>query len=102
MLERMTLWPQQSLAQRVARELLGLLLVHQRTGAALQVVRSQVKADATFRPTTAEQTVQLAQLARDGGEWPLARTLLSDFDSRFPAHPAQPRVAQLKEQLLKK
>jgi hypothetical protein len=102
MLERMVQWPNQSLAQRVARELLGLLLAHQRNGAALQVVRAQVKADATFRPATAEQTVQLAQLARDGGEWPLARTLLSDFDARFPAHPAQARVVQLQEQLLKK
>jgi hypothetical protein len=102
MLERMVQWPNQSLAQRVARELLGLLLAHQRNGAALQVLRVQVKADATFRPATAEQTVQLAQLARDGGEWPLARTLLSDFDARFPAHPAQLRVAQLQEQLSKK
>jgi hypothetical protein len=102
MLERMVQWPNQSLAQRVARELLGLLLAHQHNGAALQVVRAQVKADATFRPATAEQTVQLAQLARDGGEWPLARTLLSDFDARFPTHPAQARVAQLQEQLLKK
>jgi hypothetical protein len=102
MLERMAQWPNPSLGQRVARELLGLLLAHQRHGTALQVVRAQVKTDATFRPATAEETVQLAQLARDGGEWPLARTLLSDFDSRFPAHPAQGRVAQLNEQLLKK
>jgi hypothetical protein len=99
MLERMVQWPNQSLAQRVARELLGLLLAHQRNGAALQVVRAQVKADAAFRPVTAEQTVQLAQLARDGGDWPLARTLLSDFESRFPEHPALARAQELARHL---
>ena len=102
MLERMANWPSQTLAQRVARELLGLLLTHKQNGAALQVVRTQVRIDAAFRPATAEQTVLLAQLARDGGEWPLARALLSDFESRFPDHPAQARAGQLRELLLKK
>lgn len=101
LLQRMAPWPGQSLTQRVARELLGLLLEHHRNGEALQVVRAQVTTDAGFRPATAEQTVQMAQLARDGGDWPLARTLLSDFEARFPAHPARGRVTQLVEQLRK-
>ena len=101
-LQRVSAWPGHSLTHRVARELLGLLLAQHRNGDALQLVRAQVKADAGFRPATAEQTQQMALLARDGGDWPLARTLLGDFESRFPAHPAQSRVRMLIEQLQKR
>jgi hypothetical protein len=101
-LERVSRWPSQGLAQRVARELLGLLLAHQHNGAALQLVRAQVQADTTFRPTTGEQAMRVAQLARDGGDWPLARTLLADFAQRYPGHPALARAQELAGQLQKR
>lgn len=83
-LERVAAWPNPRLANRVAQSLLPLLLAARRNGEALRVVRGRLQADPTFRPLLGAELVRLAELARDGGDRPLARALLADFDARYP------------------
>jgi hypothetical protein len=97
--DRIATWPNSKLANHVAHELLPLLLTARRHGDALKLVKSRLQADAEFRPRAGEHLLKLAELARDGGERPLARALLHDFDRRFPDDPAHARAAQLAEQL---
>ena len=99
--ERVADWPNQALANRVAQAQLPLLLAQQQNGAALRLAQARLRADPQFRPATGEQTLRIAQLARDGGDWPLARRLLGDFEQRFPQHPVRGSVALLLEQLRK-
>lgn len=83
--ERVAAWPDQRLANRIAKELLGLLLAARRNGDALDVVRGRLQADAQFRPATAAATIRLAELARDAGDRPLARRLRALLDEGTPA-----------------
>ena len=98
-LERVATWPNPRLANRVAQALLPLLLAAQRNGEALRVVRARLQVDPEFRPLASEHLLKLAELARDGGDRPTARTLLHDFDHRFPDDPARDRAHRLAEQL---
>jgi hypothetical protein len=97
--ERVAEWSNQALANRVARAQLPLLLAKQQNGAALRLAQARLRADPQFRPATSEQTLRVAQLARDGGDWPLARRLLEDFEQRFPQDPVSGSVALLLGQL---
>jgi len=97
--ERVAAWDNPRLANRVAQELLPLLLASQRHGEALAIVKQCLVADADFRPLASEQLIRLAQLARDGGDRPLARMLLHDFERRFPNDAARESARQLAEQL---
>ena len=97
--ERIAGWPNARLANRVAQELLPLLLTAQRNGTALEIAKERVRADADFRPSSGDQLVRLVHLARDGGERSLARMLLHDFDRRFPNDPARNAARQLADQL---
>jgi hypothetical protein len=99
---RVAAWANPTLANRVAQELLTRLLVNQRNGDAVKLVKERLQADARFRPATGEQTLRVAQLARDGGDWPLARALIADFEQRFADHPVRGSVALLAEQLHKR
>jgi len=83
--ERVAAWSDPRLANRVARELIGLLLSARRTGDALSVARQRLQADAEFRPATTAETIRLAQLARDAGDRPLARRLRAILDEGSPA-----------------
>lgn len=76
-----------------------MLLAAQRNGDALKVVRARLQADPEFRPLASEHLLKLAELARDGGDRPTARTLLHDFDRRFRDDPARDRAHGLAEQL---
>ena len=98
-LERVATWPNPRLANRVAQALLPLLLAAQRNGDALKVVRARLQADPEFRPIASEHLLKLAELARDGGDRPSARTLLHDFDRRFPDDSARDRANRLADQL---
>ena len=98
-LERVTHWQDPRLASRVAQALLPLLLTAQRNGDVLEVVRARLQADSGFRPLASEHLLRIAELARDGGDRPLARTLLHDFDRRFPDDPARDRAHRLAAQL---
>lgn len=98
---RVAAWENPALANRVAQELLTLLLECQRNGDAVKLARDRLRADARFRPASGEQTLRIAQLARDAGDWPLARALIADFQQRFAEHPVRGSVAVLAEQLHK-
>jgi len=99
MYERVAAWPNPRLAERLAQEMLPLLLVARRTGEALRIAKGRLQADAAFRPLSREQLLTLVELARDGGDRPLAQALLQDFDSRFPNDAARERAARLQRQL---
>lgn len=96
---RVATWPNPRLGNAVAQELLPLLLAARRNGVALAVASDRLQADPAFRPATGEQTVQLAELARTGGDRALARKLLAQFDERFPGDVAAPRARRLAGQL---
>ena len=94
-LDRVAGWPRQSLADRVALELLPLLLAERRNGEALRVVRSRLQANPDFRPRSSESLLRLVELARDGGERSLARALLQDFDRHYSTDPQAMRARRL-------
>lgn len=57
-------------------------------GRALDVAKRRLEQGPSFRPKTAVATWSLARLAAQGGGLPrVARTRLSDFDTRFPGDP---------------
>ena len=97
--DRVTTWPDPRLANRVAQELLPLLLSARRHGDALKLVRARLQTDPDFRPLASEHLLRLAELARDTGDRPLARTLLHDFDRRFPDDPMATRAQRLSAEL---
>lgn len=99
--QRTASWPDSRLANRIASELLTRLLAANRNGEALQLMRSHLRVDSAFRPTRSTELLRLAELARDGGDRPLARALLSDFDQRFPGDPASMRARRMAEQLVR-
>jgi hypothetical protein len=92
---RVTGWPNSRLANRIAHELLPMLLVARRNEEAFRIVR----ADPDFKPRTGTDVIRLAQLARDAGDRPLARALLQDFDRRFPGDPVRETAHRLMEEL---
>lgn len=97
--DRVAAFPGERLGNAVAQDLLPLLLEARRTGDALRVARQRFMADPSFRPSTAEQTVRLAELARAGGDRALARGLVAGFEQRFPQDPASVRAQRLAAEL---
>jgi hypothetical protein len=97
--DRVATWPNPKLANRVAQDLLPLLLTARRHGDALKLVKARLHADPDFRPLASEHLLKLAELARDAGDRPLARSLLHDFEHRFPNDPAHRSAKQLADQL---
>jgi hypothetical protein len=92
-------WPDGRLAYRLAQELLPHLLAARRTGDALNIVRSQLRADERFRPLASTDTIKLIELARDAGDRRTARMLLADFANRYDDEIARRIAAQLAQQL---
>ena len=97
--ERVATWPNSRLADRVAQHLLPLLLAANRNGDALRILKARLEANTEFRPSTSEQLIRLAELARDAGDRPLARALLTDFNQLFPNDTARAIVQTLTDQL---
>lgn len=97
--QRIAPWPDARLAGRLAQELLPHLLAARRVSDALRLTAERLKIDAGFRPLTGADAIRLAQLARDGGDRPLARTLLEDFGSHYPNDAGQALAQDLAQQL---
>ena len=97
--DRLATWPDPSLANRVAQELLPLLLAARRHSDALKLVKSRLQADREFRPLASEHLRRLAELARDAGDRPLARSLLHDFDRCYQDDPMAQRAQRLAAEL---
>ena len=97
--ERVAGWQKPELAGRVAQELLPLLLVGNRGGEALRIAKECLQASERFRPLASASLLRLAELARDGGDRPLARALLHDFDCHYPNDTLAPRAQRLAAEL---
>jgi hypothetical protein len=81
--ERLAPWPDPRYANRMLQEYVARLLVLRRHGEAIDLVAQRLREDPEFRPESAAATLQLAQLAAQGGARPTARRLLADFPTRF-------------------
>jgi hypothetical protein len=68
-------WQQAAFSNRVAQEMVSLLLQHDREGEALRSVRDRLVADPDFRPRTAAEAHRLGQLARQWGDHGTAEAL---------------------------
>jgi hypothetical protein len=99
--DRVARWPRPGarLANQLAQELLPALLGARRNGEALRIARDRIGADAEFRPRSGSDVLKIAQLARDGGDRPLARALLQDFEQRFPDDAARMAARKLLDQI---
>jgi hypothetical protein len=97
--ERVASWSGPRLANRVAQELLPLLLSAGRNGEALRLVENRLRSDPQFHPLSGDDAIRIAQLARDGGNRPLARSMLREFELRFPDHPSHDTARLLASQL---
>jgi hypothetical protein len=97
--ERVTAWPNARLANRLAHELLSILIAARRNEEAFRVMRDRLRADPDFRPCAGSDVIELAQLARDAGDRPLARALLQDFERRFPEDTARESARRLMDEL---
>lgn len=97
--ERIAAWPDPRLASRIAQELVPRLLGISRYSEAMTITRQRLAADADYRPLTAQETLLMARVARDGGDRPTARALLNDFRRIFPDDPLQPAADDLAQQL---
>jgi hypothetical protein len=97
--DRVAHWNDSRYANRLTEELVSRLLAGRRTGEAIDAVSHRLEADATFRPASSADTLAIAQLAAKGGKIRVARMLLADFASRFPADPRQPIVDTLAKHL---
>ena len=98
--DRVETWEDARYITRLTEERVARLLVLKRTGAALDVVAERLRSDPNFRPKRAADTLSVAQLAaRGGGKPTVARTLLSDFATRFADDPRIPVAAALAQHL---
>lgn len=86
--ESVASWPDARYANRLTDEFVDRLLVHKRTGEALDVVTKRLRVDASYRPKSAATALQIARLAAHGGGAPgVARTLLRDFATAYAGSP---------------
>lgn len=99
LLDRIAAWPEPRLAGRVAQELVPRLLAMSRYGEAISVTRQRLAEDPEFRPVTANETLRMVRVSRDGGDRPTARALLRDFQRFFPNDPLQAAADDLAQQL---
>jgi len=88
--ERVLRWHQPTLSTRIAQELVPRLLTVSRYGEAIATTRRQLQEDSDYHPSTADETLRMVRVARDGGDRSTARTLLRNFPRFFPGDPLQP------------
>lgn len=99
MYERIARWPDPLLANRLAQDMLPRLLAAHRYGEALKITRERIKAFREFRPTTAGELMQLARLACDGGDRPMARILLRNFQQFYADDVLRPVADELLQRI---
>jgi hypothetical protein len=93
-------WHDPRYSNRLTQDYLERLIALKDHGRALDVVRQRLDQDPTFRPKSAAATWRLAELAAQGGGAPrIARTLLADFEKRFPGDPRAGAARALAERL---
>ena len=98
--ERVSVWNDPRYLVRMSEEHIARLVALKKNSEALAVLSNRLSADPNFRPKSAADTLTLAQFAARGGGAPrLARTLLSDFSTRFPGDPRAGIADALAQQL---
>ncbi len=92
-------WEDGRVIWRLTEARIKRLLALSRSADALDVVAQRLTLDPHFRPSTAADTLILAQTAARGGALRIARVLLSDFGARFAGDPRVSVSEALKRRL---
>ena len=96
---RMLNWEDGRVISRLTEARVARLLVLRRSTEVLSVVAQRLSVDPHFRPSSAADTLSLAQIAARGGAPRISRTLLSDFGTRFAGDPRVSVSEALKRRL---
>lgn len=96
---RMLSWKDRWVLARLSEARVARLLILRRSTEVLDVVAQRLTVDPHFRPSSAADTLSLAQLAARGGAQRISRILLSDFSARFPGDPRVSVSEALKRRL---
>jgi hypothetical protein len=98
--DRLSAWHDTRYPNRLTEEHVEKLLRLRHDGQALDAVVYRLRQDPSFRPKTAAATLRIATLAaQGGGARSAARTLLSDFATRFKEDPNVAAAETLAKQL---
>lgn len=92
-------WQDGQVISRLTEARVARLLVLRRSTEVLDVVTQRLGVDPHFRPSSAADTLSLAQIAARGGAHRISRTLLSDFSTRFAGDPRVSVSEALKRRL---
>jgi hypothetical protein len=96
---RMSNWEDGRVISRLTEARVARLLVLRRSAEVLKVVAQRLTVDPHFRPSSAADTLSLAQIAARGGAQRISRILLSDFSARFAGDPRVSVSEALKRRL---
>jgi hypothetical protein len=96
---RISNWEDRRVISQLTEARVARLLALRRSAEALHVVAQRLAVDPHFRPTSAADTLSLAQIAARGGAERISRTLLSDFSARFSGDPRVSVSEALKRRL---
>jgi hypothetical protein len=99
MYQRIEVWPDQRLANRIAQELVRRLLEQKNHSESFRLVRQRLKADRDFRPVASADLIRLVTLARDVGDRATARALLREFERFYPQDPQRTMAEELRRQV---
>jgi hypothetical protein len=92
-------WDDGRVISRLTEARVARLLALRRSAEVLDVVAQRLALDPHFRPSSAADTLSLAQIAARGGAPRISRTLLSDFSARFAGDPRVSVSEALKRRL---
>lgn len=96
---RMLNWEDRWVIARLTEARVSRLLMLRRSTEVLDVAAQRLTVDPHFRPSSAADTLSLAQIAARGGAQRISKTLLSDFSARFPGDPRVSVSEALKRRL---
>jgi membrane protein implicated in regulation of membrane protease activity len=100
--QRVAAWTDPRYATRLTQEYIDRLITLRQDGQALDVVTRRLEQDPSFRPRTGAATLRIAQLAARGGGRPrIARSLLTDFATRFEGDPGITAAEALANELVR-
>jgi hypothetical protein len=92
-------WEDGRVLSRLTEARVARLLALRRSTEVLNVVAQRLAVDPRFRPSSAADTLSLAQIAARGGAPRISRALLSDFSVRFAGDPRVSVSEALKRRL---
>jgi hypothetical protein len=96
---RISKWEDGRVIARLTEARVARLLALRRSTEALKVLAERLTVDPNFRPSSAADTLSLAQIAARGGAPRISRALLSDFGTRFAGDPRVSVSEALKRRL---